>query len=652
MAVEKIINIVANTGQAVKDIGVLFNKLVETEKEQIALNESAEQLGDSYKGSSKEAVKSVESIGKSAEKQNGVMQKLGNSVKAVGTALKAIGIGFIIALVAKFTQALSENKTVMDTISTISTTLSIVMNQLIESFIKIFNKVSEATGGFDALGKVISGVVTFAFNNLRTVLLVLEGQFATLKLAYEKVFGDDTSIKKAEENLVRITKKIVDLQKDNVKQAKQVMDNIGEAVNEVTTAVEIVGKDGLKAIQDISVKSAYEQAKAITQAQNNFELLALQQARLQLSYQNQAELLRQIRDDDTRGISERIKANNDLAEVLNKQFQAEGATIKARISALQMEQNLLGVTKERTNEIYQLQTDLIDVEERLNGARSEQLTNANSLLREQKDLVQTVVDAENERAIKRKEFEAQQEQDALKRLEKEREAIELKIEQDNAELERKKQLYAEDTQARIDAEQEFLNSKQETDQALIVNEKAKSDELKRIAKEEADQKLAYEEALKDARVSISGQTLQLISELAGEGTALAKGVAVAQATLSGIEGVQNAYTTAQKSPITATFPAYPIVQASLAGAFSALQIKKILSTRTSGLGSSPSSSVGGGSGASVPTAPSFNLVQGTGSNQIAEGLASQNRPLKAYVVASEVSTQQSLDRNIQQGSRL
>jgi len=51
------------------------------------------------------------------------------------------------------------------------------------------------------------------------------------------------------------------------------------------------------------------------------------------------------------------------------------------------------------------------------------------------------------------------------------------------------------------------------------------------------------------------------------------------------------------------------------------------------------------SGGSVPTAPSFNVVGTSGQNQIAQSLGNQ-APVKAYVVANDVSSQQSLDRNI------
>lgn len=57
---------------------------------------------------------------------------------------------------------------------------------------------------------------------------------------------------------------------------------------------------------------------------------------------------------------------------------------------------------------------------------------------------------------------------------------------------------------------------------------------------------------------------------------------------------------------------------------------------------------GGGSFSSTPTvsqAPSFNLIGNTGVNQIAQTIAGQTQPVKAYVVAKDVSTQQELDRN-------
>jgi hypothetical protein len=88
--------------------------------------------------------------------------------------------------------------------------------------------------------------------------------------------------------------------------------------------------------------------------------------------------------------------------------------------------------------------------------------------------------------------------------------------------------------------------------------------------------------------------------------------------------------------------AIPAVIAASVTGFKA--VKSILSVKT------PS---GGGASASAPSGigtpsmamPSPNVVATSGVNQLASTLTTQP-PIKAFVVAKDVSTQQSLDRNI------
>ena len=62
------------------------------------------------------------------------------------------------------------------------------------------------------------------------------------------------------------------------------------------------------------------------------------------------------------------------------------------------------------------------------------------------------------------------------------------------------------------------------------------------------------------------------------------------------------------------------------------------------------SPTGGQSGARG-SAPSFNLVQGTQGNQIANSLNSQ-APIQTFVVGTAVTSQQSLDRNSESNGTL
>ncbi len=158
-------------------------------------------------------------------------------------------------------------------------------------------------------------------------------------------------------------------------------------------------------------------------------------------------------------------------------------------------------------------------------------------------------------------------------------------------------------------------------------------------------KLRTQQALGDAR-----NTFNQIAQLAGKDSKVGKAMAIASATISGVQGVMNAYTTAQKSPITLGFPAYPVVQASLAGLVAAKNIAAIKSINPSGGGggSIPTQSSGGGS-----TPPAFNVVGASGETQLADAIGSQTqRPSRAYVVSNDVTTAQEMDRNIIEGASI
>jgi len=176
------------------------------------------------------------------------------------------------------------------------------------------------------------------------------------------------------------------------------------------------------------------------------------------------------------------------------------------------------------------------------------------------------------------------------------------------------------------------------------NQAAREEELA-AEKKLADDRKALDRSVANARLDIAVGSMQLIGEIAGEGSRLAKAMAIGQATISGIQGVQNAFTTASMSPITTAFPAYPFIQAGLAGGFATAQLAAIARTPT-GDGSSGG---GGGGGGGIPTpsigaSSSIAVATGGQGNQIAGAI--NNKPARAYVVSGDVTTQQGLDRRI------
>lgn len=166
-------------------------------------------------------------------------------------------------------------------------------------------------------------------------------------------------------------------------------------------------------------------------------------------------------------------------------------------------------------------------------------------------------------------------------------------------------------------------------------------------KKEAEEQMATDKAVQDNKFNVASQTLDLIGSLAKEGSDLAKGVAVAQATMDTYKGAVAAYAAGSSVGGPAGLVLGPVM-AGLAVAAGLANIKKILATKPIEKGT-PSAA---GAAGTAPAAPSFNLVQGTGANQIAQSINTQQQPVQAFVVSSNVTTAQSMDRNIVENSSL
>ncbi len=197
------------------------------------------------------------------------------------------------------------------------------------------------------------------------------------------------------------------------------------------------------------------------------------------------------------------------------------------------------------------------------------------------------------------------------------------------------------------------------EQSAIIKKYRDIDEAK--AKEAAEKQKERDKEVANAKVQIALDSLNLISEIttlfgsqnekaAKRAFLVDKAAKLASASISGIEGTINAYKTAQSSPITALFPAYPAIQAGLAGAFAAVNIAKISQSKFGG--STPTQDTGGGGGAAGGgggMTAQFNTIGTSGINQLA---TLQQQPVQAYVVSGEVTSAQSLDRNRVQNATL
>jgi hypothetical protein len=98
------------------------------------------------------------------------------------------------------------------------------------------------------------------------------------------------------------------------------------------------------------------------------------------------------------------------------------------------------------------------------------------------------------------------------------------------------------------------------------------------------------------------------------------------------------------------------IAAGIATAFGLAQVTAIATQKfvPSATSAPPIGGAGGGTGGgAAPQAPAFNIVGSSGVNQLSDAIAGQeNRPVRTYVVASDVSTAQELDRNIIESASL
>ena len=361
----------------------------------------------------------------------------------------------------------------------------------------------------------------------------------------------------------------------------------------------------------------------------------------------------QAEDRENKSATERIallrKAQQLEEDITAKEIVAKQLLIDAQ--ELEMEQGLN--TIQAKDKLAKLQAELINLDTK--KLRSQRLlqTQITTAVREEQAIkdkaaaeAQKVIDDNKAKADKKIEDDKAAE---LKRLEGIKE-----VQKTFEELQAEEAAITEEEKAQLDADRAIaeldkLNATEEQKAKIVAywNGQIEKGRDKDAANDEARDK-----SVANAKMDIAKQSMALIGQIAGEGSAIGKAMAIGQATISGVEGVQNAFTTANKSPITVGFPAYPFIQAGLAGAFSAVQIAKIASTKADGKGAAASPRVSGAAAAAVPSMPpEFTTVGASDTNQLASAIG-QQEPVRAFVVSNDVTTAQGLERNIVEGATI
>jgi hypothetical protein len=505
-------------------------------------------------------------------------KKASVGIKGIGTALKAAGIGLAIAAFAKLQEIFMQNQKVADGFNTAFEFISIAFNDFANF---VVNSGGKITGFFKAIFEdPKQSLIDFANAFKRNIQERFESYLDTLGFlasAVKKVFSGDFA--GALEDVKSAGKESIDV----LTGVNNSFDKGTEAVNKVVKATtEYVTETGKAAAANVELEKTARLAEAANQG-------------LIEKYDRQAEQLRQTRDDESKSFEERIKANQELGALLDEQEKTMMANANARVAQTAAE---LSKNKENIDLQIAYQEALNEqagIEAQITGFRSEQQTNTNSLLREQKDL-------QNELALIGKT---------------ERELERLELQQD---YEAKKLL--------IERE---------------VTDEAEKNERLLVLQEDYNAKL---QVLENAKFEMASATLGNISKAVGENTKVGKAAAAAAALINTYQGI-----TAELATKTVTPFEFAIKLANIAttAAIGFKSVKDILKTdpKTASGGSAPT----GSAPSSQP--PAFNIVGASGTNQLAETIAGQNeRPIKAFVTSQDVTTAQSLERNIVDGASI
>ena len=174
------------------------------------------------------------------------------------------------------------------------------------------------------------------------------------------------------------------------------------------------------------------------------------------------------------------------------------------------------------------------------------------------------------------------------------------------------------------------------EQQKIRNKIAKLNQDQTLYEEELDRKSAT------AKIGIAMQIADTIAAIAGEGSGIAKGVAVAQT----IWNTKQAFMAALGS---APYGPWNIAQATAVGVMGIKNVSDILATKApnekSADVSAKNAAMSGGGGGSAFN-PNFNIVGASGSNQLAETVAGQiGEPTRAYVVYDDIATAGEIEAN-------
>ena len=538
-------------------------------------------------------------------------------VAIIGTGIGALLIG-VLALSKAFTSSEEGQNKWNKIMGIIGATVSVFTDKLAslgEFLISVFENPKQALIDFkDAFVKNITNRISSAIETI-----------GFLGSAIKKVFSGDFS------GAMDDAKSAGSSYVDTLTGVKDTIGKVTESVKELST--EII-KEG---------KAAGVIADQRAKADKLDRQLLVERAK---ANRKRAELLDKVAQKETFTAAQRIEFLTEAAKLEDEITAKEITAAKLRLEAKQAE-NALGLsTKEDLVEEANLKANLINLE-------TASLTKA-KLVSAQKVSVLREEVADKAR-IKAEAKLKQDEIDAAEDL-KAKELKTLKDEIRNAEA------VTEDERRALEIEKVGLHYDKLIAEAkrlglsTVALEKAKVNALNKFNKETARNEVKWSEMTAKEKGKIATDGLNNLATILGEETAAGKAAAIASATISTFQSATDSYKSLAGIPIIGPALGFAAAGAAVASGFA--QVKAITATKLPTLAGKSAPSAGGGtpsapSMGSAPQPPAFNVVGVSETNQLAGAIGEQEQqPVQAYVVSGDITTAQSLDRNIVQGATI
>lgn len=455
---------------------------------------------------------------------------------------------------------------------------------------------------FDGLKKITFGIFK-AVEPLVDVFLDLAMQALphvtkAVGMVYSGMMAYFTFLKEAGTGAMEVLEGVFTLDGDKISSGiDKVSGSFGKATGSFKTSMKAFG-EGTKQLTEAEKEAAEKQK----------ELL-----------EKQAEAKKKKREEEEKEQARLKKEREDflksIADLEKKQAEA------IRDAKAQTEEEKLALQKQRDlEEIEALKKKGADVE-LLMKQQAEKYTLLEAQLQEK---------LAKEKKEKDDEAKKKAEEDAREKFEKDKQEnllrVQNQLEAENLSFEQQRELINE-------REQILLSDKTLTDQQRIA-----------IHKQTADAQVKIDELKAKAQTDILNavsQSMNIATELLGESTVAGKSLAVASALINTYLGISAGVKLGYPQAIPA------VAMAALTG-FKA--VKNILSTKVPAKGGSGS----GGAGSMTTPAismPNPNSISGSATNQLASTIGNQP-PIKTYVVASDVTSQQGMDRSIIKGATI